>query len=296
MVYLGEIAALAAAVLWSGTSIAFTEASVRVGSMVVNVTRLIFATLFLALTILAFGVDLSVSAEQIFYLVLSGFAGLVFGDTFLFKSFEHIGARLSMLFMSLAPPIAALLAFIFLGEEISIWGAVGIVVTIAGIAIVVLQREEVPSSEYKISRIGILYAVLGAVGQGVGLIFAKLAFNVADLNGFVAAEIRIVTAAIILIPLVIFSGRFQNLFKVYRNNLPALKFTIVGAILGPFLGITFSLIAVANTFVGIAATLMATVPIIMLPIVRVYYKEKLTWKSIAGACMAGLGIAILFLK
>lgn len=295
MLYLGELAALVTAFLWSGTSIAFTEASTRVGSVAVNITRLILALLYLSITIILLNLNLYINSSQIFYLSLSGLVGLVFGDGFLFKSFQHIGARLSMLIMSLAPPISAILAYIFLDEIISVWGIIGIIITILGITIVVLQKQENPSSKYKISRIGILYAFFGAVGQGTGLILAKLAFNQGEINGFVATFYRMIPAILVLFPLAILIQKSFNPFKVYIKNGKALLYTIVGSIIGPYLGITFSLIAIANTYVGVAATIMATVPVIMLPLVKYYYREKLSLLSILGAFIAVGGIGILFL-
>jgi drug/metabolite transporter (DMT)-like permease len=296
MPLLGEIFAVLTAILWSGTSIVFTEASVRVGSLYVNITRLLLAVCYLSLTIFLFGFSFDLSSNQIFNLVLSGFAGLVIGDTFLFKSFQHIGARLSMLIMAIAPGISALLAFFFLNEVISLIGIAGMLITITGIAMVILQRKEKPASKYKINKIGIVYAIIGAIGQAVGLIFAKHAFNEGEINGFVAAFVRISSSIIFLYPLFLFTKKIKNPFAVFVNQKKALIFTIIGSIIGPFLGITFSLISVANTNVGIASTLMATVPIIMLPLVRFYYKEKLSWISILGAFVAVGGIAILFLR
>ena len=295
MLYLGELAALVTAFLWSGTSIAFTEASTRVGSVAVNITRLMLALVYLSATILLLKLDLEITFSQITFLGLSGLVGLVFGDGFLFKSFQHIGARLSMLIMSLAPPISAILAYFFLGEFISFLEILGILVTILGIAIVVLQKQENPYSKYKISRIGILYAFLGAVGQGIGLILAKFAFNQGEINGFVATFYRMIPAIIVLFPLTILIQKSVNPFKVYIKNSKAFLYTIVGSIIGPYLGITFSLIAIANTYVGIAATIMATVPVIMLPLVKYYYREKLSLLSILGAFIAVGGIGILFL-
>ena len=295
MLYLGELAALVTAFLWSGTSIAFTEASTRVGSVAVNITRLILALLYLSITIILLNLDLYINSSQIFYLSLSGLVGLVFGDGFLFKSFQHIGARLSMLIMSLAPPISAILAYIFLDEIISVWGIIGIIITILGITIVVLQKQESPSSKYKISRIGIMYAFFGAVGQGTGLILAKLAFNQGEINGFVATFYRMIPAILVLFPLTVLIQKSVNPFRIYSTNKKALAFTVVGSIIGPYLGITFSLIAIANTYVGIAATIMATVPVIMLPLVKYYYREKLSLLSILGAFIAVGGIGILFL-
>jgi drug/metabolite transporter (DMT)-like permease len=236
------------------------------------------------------------SAAQVTNLVLSGFAGLVIGDTFLFKSFQNIGARLSMLVMALVPGMSAILAFFFLNELISLTGIIGMIITIIGIGMVVLQRKEKPTSDYKIDKIGIVYAFVGAIGQAVGLIFAKLAFNEGEINGFVAASVRIVSSIIFLYPLFLFAKRIKNPFAVFKGERKALVYTIIGSIIGPYLGITFSLIAVSHAKVGIASTLMATVPIIMLPMVRYYYKEKLSWISVVGAFIAVGGIAILFLR
>jgi drug/metabolite transporter (DMT)-like permease len=296
MNYTGEISALLTAFLWSWTSIFFSEAGIRVGSVQVNITRLILAGFYLLLTILVMNFSLALSTMQIFYLVLSGMIGLVFGDTYLFKAFQHIGPRLSMLIMSLSPAIAALIAFFALDETLSVLGIIGIVITLVGIFLVVIQKEEHPTSKYKISRIGIFYAFLGAVGQGAGLIFAKQAFNLGPINEFSATFIRIFSSVIIMLPVGIMAGKYQNPFTVYKKEKTALAYTIGGSICGPYLGITLSLLAISHTKVGIASTIMATVPILLLPIVRFVYKEKLTWKSVVGAVVCVAGVAILFLR
>ncbi len=295
MPFLGEISALITALLWSGTAIVFTEATKIVGSYVVNITRLLLATAYLIITILIFNLNYQISWEQIYLLGLSGIIGLVFGDGFLFKSFQYIGARLSMLVMTLAPPLAALLAYIYLGEELSTWGILGIVITISGVSIVVLKRSEQPTDDYKKNNIGYLFAFLGAIGQAVNLIYAKEAFQLGEINGFVATFYRMVPS----VPFMLFLGflyrKKTNNISILKTEKTALKYIILGSIIGPFLGITFSLIAVAYTFVGIASTLMATVPIVMLPIVKFYYKETLSPISIIGAFIAVVGIAVLFL-
>jgi len=296
MPYIGEISALITALFWSGTAIVFTEATKIVGSYVVNITRLILATFYLILTIIIFNLDYQISWDQIYLLGLSGIIGLVFGDGFLFKSFQYIGARLSMLVMTLSPPLAALLAYIYLGEQLSSWGILGIVITISGVSIVVFKRSEQPSADYKKNNLGYLFAFLGAIGQAVNLIYAKEAFQLGGINGFVATFYRMVPSLPLMYLLGVLYRRKRNSITILKYKKTALKYIIVGSIIGPFLGITFSLIAVAYTFVGIASTLMATVPIVMLPIVKFYYKENLSLISIIGAFIAVIGIAILFLK
>lgn len=292
---IGELSALITAILWSGTSIAFSEASIRVGTVYLNITRMFFAVVFLSLTILIGAIPFNLSFHQIQNLFISGFIGLVIGDQFLFSSYRLIGARLGMLVMSSAPAIAAVLAFFFLGEKLSIIGITGIIVTIAGISLVILQRHEVPTSKYKVDYTGLFYAFMGSVGQATGLIYAKFAFNEGDINGFVATFVRVFSALIIILPIAYLSKRFSHPIKKFRENKKGLVFTLIGSFIGPYLGITFSLIAISHTKVGIASTIMATVPILMLPLVRFYYKEKLSWKSVLGAFIAVLGTGLLFL-
>ncbi len=296
MLYIGELSALLTAFLWSGSSFAFTAAAERLNSLQLNINRIFIAAVFLYATILLSGIQFSISTSQVFYLGVSGFIGLVFGDTFLFKAYQHVGARISMLLMALSPAMSAVLAYLFLKEDLSLWAIIGILITMSGIALVILERNEIPSSKYKISKAGIFFGLMGALGQSGGLIFAKIAFNSGEINGFVATFVRIVAAFLVMLPLAIVVRRFKNPFKFYAKDLNALTSTIAGTIFGPYLGITFSLIAIEYTKVGIASTLMSMMPIIMLPIVRYYYKEKLSWRAIIGAIVAVVGVSILFLR
>ncbi len=294
MNYLGELSALLTAFLWSGTSIAFSSAAEKIGSLQLNINRMIFASLFLIATILIMGYKFDLSNSQFTNLVISGVIGLVIGDSFLFKSYQMIGARISMLLMALSPAMSAILAFIFLNERIALLGLIGIFITISGVALVVLERNT--NSKYKITKLGIFYGILGAMGQAGGLIFAKFAFEEGHIAGFIATFIRVFSSVIIFLPIMMLLKKYKNPYKIFTSNKSALGVTLVGTILGPFLGITFSLIAVENTTVGIAATLMSTMPIIMLPMVKYIYKEKLSWRSVTGAIVAVAGVALIFLR
>ena len=70
----------------------------------------------------------------------------------------------------------------------------------------------------------------------------------------------------------------------------------IGSFFGPFIGVSFSLIAVKYTSTGVAATLMAIVPVLLIPPSILLKKEKVTWKEITGALIAVLGVATFFLK
>ena len=295
MPYLGELSALITAFLWSGTSFAFTNAAKRIGSLQLNVNRIILATIFLFFIILIANINYKLSDEQIYYLALSGFVGLVLGDSFLFKSFQLIGARLGMLLMALVPAFSSILALVFLGEHLLLISIIGMIITLSGISIVIMERSKDSESIFKTNKLGVLFGVLGALGQASGLVLAKFAFEAGSINGFVATFVRLLSAVVIIFPLALVFRRYKNPIKVYTKDTKALWATLVGTILGPVLGITGSLIAIANAQIGIASTLMSTMPIIMLPIVRYYYKETLSWRAIIGAMIAIVGVAILFL-
>lgn len=296
MPLIGEFSAILTAVLWAGTSLAFTAAILRVGSVQVNITRLMLATLFLYVAIFFFGLPIHPTCMQLVYLILSGIAGLVLGDSFLFKAFQHVGPRIGMLMMALAPALTAVLAYFSLGEGLSVWGFIGMMVTLFGISIVVLERKKDGSTGHPLRNIGILYGFLAAAGQATGLILAKKAFLETELNEMVATFVRLAASVIILLPVGIVARWYRNPFRLFAQDRQALGYTALGAVLGPFLGITFSFVAITHTNVGIAATLMATVPIVMLPMVRIIHKEQLSWKANLGAVVAVGGVAILFLR
>ena len=296
MPYAGELSALITAVLWTGSALAFAAATTRIGSVYVNVARLVAAVVLLFVTIVTFGIQVNVSAVQVLFLSLSGFAGFVFGDTFLFKSYEYNDARIGSLMMSAAPAMAALIAFLFLNETLTFTSILGISITLAGIALVVLERKEPSTHHTPISMIGVVYALLGALGQAGGMILAKSAFTRGPINGFVATFIRAFSATLVLAPLNYYAGRFTEPRKIFSNDRKAFQFTLLGSFLGPYLGVTFSLIAISLTDVAIAATIIALVPVIMLPTVWILFRETLSWRAVIGACVAVFGVGILFLR
>jgi len=296
MQYLGEICALLTACCWSGSALAFSAAALRVGSVRLNVTRLIVAAVLLLAVVAVAGIDIHLTASQLQNLVISGIVGLVIGDTFLFKAYEIVGARTGMLIMSAAPAVSALLAYLLLGEILGSIGFVGMAVTLLGIALVVLERRETSTRHRETYIRGIVYAFIAAAGQGVALVIAKMAFSEGPVNGFVASLIRIGSAVIIIFPIARLAGEYNDAIVIYLKDRRALWLTFLGAFLGPFLGITLSLVSVAYTSVGVAATLMATVPILMLPLVRFVLKENVSWRALAGAMIAVAGVAVLFLR
>jgi drug/metabolite transporter (DMT)-like permease len=292
----GEIAALLTACFWTGSSLAFSSATRRAGLFYVNVTRLILALCGLLPLVLIGGGLFRLTGSQVFWLSISGVIGFAIGDTFLFKAYREIGARITMIIMSLSPAMAAGLAYIVLDERLSLTGWAGIGLTLLGILIVVADPGSKETGRHHMTAMGLFCAVMAAAGQGSALVVAKIALSDTSLSGLVATFIRILASLVLLVPFVLITGRYSHPVRVFSSDRHAFRLTIIGAVMGPILGVTCSLLAIQYTEVGIASTIMAIVPILMLPVLYWLYREKLTWRAYAGAVAAVGGVAVLFLR
>ncbi|MEI6175184.1 MAG: DMT family transporter [Bacteroidota bacterium] len=298
----GELAALLTAVFWTVTALSFEAASRRIGSMVVNIWRLIIGFTFLTIFVYFYRgslLPLDATPRAWFYLSLSGLIGFVFGDLCLFQAFVVVGARISMLMMALAPPMTAFIGWMVLGETLSWKSWVGMILTMAGIALVVLKRHTAEESnggrrkvKFNYPLWGILLGLGGALGQAAGLVFSKVGMQGYD--SFASTQIRVI-AGITGFSLLFFIMRlWKDAFRALTYRKPMLQLTL-GAFFGPFLGVSFSLIAIKYADTGIAATIMALVPVLIIPPSMIIYKEKVTIKEVAGALLAVGGVAMFFL-
>jgi len=300
--YYGEIAALLTAVFWTVTSLAFESAGKKVGSLAVNLIRLTMAfVIYCFLNYFRRGMFFPVDAgaERWGWLALSGLVGFVFGDLLLFQSYVVIGARIAMLIMALAPPITAFASWLLLGEVLSLMNWIGMIVTLAGISIVILKRETPEDPESKKIKFttnysikGILLAFGGAIGQGVGLVLSKKGMG--DYDAFAASHIRVIAGTIGFALIILITKQYPKVWSAIRHR-PAMKRITLGSFFGPFLGVSFSLIAIKHTQAGVAATLMAIVPVLIIPPAIFLFQEKLNWKEILGAAITVGGVAIFFL-
>ena len=294
--HLGEFAALLTAFFWTTTSLSFESASHKIGSVAVNILRLIIGLAFLSVFTMirrGFLLPMDASGENWMWLSLSGLVGFVFGDLFLFKSYTMIGSRFSMLIMTLVPPITAFFSFLILGERLTIFHYLGMTLTFTGISMAIFSRPgKGEKLSLKLAPKGILYAFGGAVGQALGLVLSK--FGMKNYDPFAATQIRILAGIFGYVLLITFLSRWGSVRNATHHK-SGMMLTSLGAFFGPFLGVSFSLIAIKYTEAGIAATIMALVPVfIILPAV-VLFKQKVTLPEILGAIVSVSGVALFFL-
>ena len=297
-VLIGELAGLATSICWSFTGIFFALGARRVGSQAVNLARLLFALgIMLLLHRLLFGAWLPVSAgpERWGWLALSGVIGLSLGDAALFQSMIFIGPRRAALMMALVPIISTGLAWVFFREALSWPDLLAIVLTVAGVAWVVVERQAGPAvGEAGNARRGILLGLAAAAGQATGLILSRQGMT----GGFsvVSAQlIRILFACAAVWAVALLRGQGRRIVNSIQRDRRAALAIGAGTLAGPVVGVMLSLVAVTRAPVGVASTLMSLAPITILPLVYFVFHERISPRAIGGTLLALAGVALIFL-
>ena len=310
MQHLGEIISLTVAVCWTVTALFADKASRRIGSMSTNVLRLALASVFLAVLLwvtLGHPYPVYADSKAWFWLGLSALVGYVFGDWCLFNSYLVIGARFGQLFMTLAPPMAAIAGWLMLGETLTWKSILAMAVTLSGIAISILSRGEGHKMKLSLPLKGILLGLGAGTGQGVGLVLSKIGmqhYEAAVPADAPALMDTLLPFASTMIRALIGCAGFLCLMAL-QKDLPKLKaavhdrkgltYAFFVTFFGPFLGVSLSLMAVQYTDAGIASTLMALTPVLIILPYSLMYKQRVRFKEIVGVTVSMIGVAMFFL-
>lgn len=304
---MGELAALSASAFWATASLMFARLGKNVGPLVMNILKCIIAVMLMFVVLLVLEGRLwpaGLSTVETALLAASGLAGLTAGDTAYFYALNRLGPRRTLLLAALTPPMTAIMAVPVLGEPITLELFGGMVLTLGGVVWVILERHpgdqqvtgiEESSERAGLSRaekIGVACGILAAFCQALGNVLTKL--GGAEIS---ALEISIVRLAFGIVGLGIVLGAMGRLARAAEpmKNLRTFGLLFAATFLGTFLGIWLMNAGLRYTYAGIASTLSSTSPIFILPLAYFIEKEKLTARAVVGACVAVVGVAVLFL-
>lgn len=310
MQYLGEIIALVVSLSWTVTALFADKASHRLGSMSANVIRLVLATFFLTL-ILWLGIGrpypLYADGKTWAWLAASAFVGYLFGDWCLFNCYLSIGARFGQLFMTLAPPMAAIAGWALLGETLTWKSILAMAVTLLGIAISILSKEAGKQVHLTLPLKGVLLGLGAGFGQGVGLVLSKVGMEhyaqlippdapsrMSTLLPFASTMIRALIGATGFLILMLLQKKTKEL-KAASHDRKGLGYALVMTIFGPVVGVSLSLMAVRYTSAGIASTLMALTPVFILLPYALIYHQRIKARELLGVAVSMTGVALFFL-
>lgn len=305
----GELLSLLVAVMWTFTALFAEVASKHMGTLVLNVWRML-------LTILLLGIVLwwtcgkpwpqYANTEVWKWFLASGFMGFVFGDYCLFNAYIVMGSRFGQLFMTLASPFAAIAAWLMMGETMGMLALLGMIVTLSGIGISIMGKDDDGTRHLKLPRKGILLGIGAGMGQGIGLVLSKQglmhyaanipseATDVAAMMPFAGTQMRAVMGLIGFGATLIFLKKWRNMLRFFTDLRGAAA--AMGAILlGPFFGVSLSLMAVGMTNTGVAQTLMSLTPILILWPSRLMFGTKISMQEVVGAVIAVAGASLFFI-
>ena len=310
MPYLGEVISLVVAVSWTVTAWFADKESHRVGSMVTNALRLSMAVLFLAVLLwITVGRPYPVYADSRawFWLSLSALVGYVFGDWCLFNCYLSIGARFGQLFMTIAPPTAAFAGWLLLGETLTWKAAFAMLVTLAGIAISILSRGDGRQVRLDLPLKGVLLGIGAGLGQGFGLVLSKIGMEhyaaaipsdapslMETMLPFASTMIRAVIGGAGFLLILALQKNLGGFVKAVKDPV-SMKYASLITLFGPALGVSLSLMAVRYANAGIASTLMALTPVIILLPEVLVNKKRIRFKEILGVVVSVTGVALFFL-
>ena len=304
MTYIGELISIGVAFSWTATALLSEAGSKRLGNLTLNVLRMALALFF---SIVMFWVVMGSplpsggSAEAYGWMLLSGLVGYVIGDFCLFQCYIIIGSRYGQLFMTLAPLAAAWMAWITLGQEMTAMSIAAMLITLTGIGLSVLGRGEHHKLSLKLPLNGVLYAIGAAVCQGVGLVLSKIGMDHYDTTAipawlipFSANFFRCIAGIIGFTLLLYVREGFTPLREALHDG-KGMTMAVATTIFGPFVGVGFSLMAVQYTSAGIASTLMALTPIIIILPSYWLFHQPITWRAVVGAVISVIGVSLFFL-
>ena len=315
--FLGEIISIIVCVCWSASALFGQVAARGIGhAMPLNVLRMVLSLLLLSISmawVCGSPYPQYADGETWMWLTLSGLTGYVLGDYCLFNAYILIGARFGQLFMTLAPPAAALSGWILLGEHMSWLALLGMTITVIGISMSILgKKDEEHQQRLQLPVKGVIFGIGAGVGQGVGLVLSKLGiehyeqtiqqtlgYDTAMMQQFLdampmsATFIRAVTGLICFSIALLYIGKQKMLVDSLKQS-RLMMIILLATITGPFVGVSLSLKATLYTSTGIAQTIMACTPILVLWPSHVLFKQKVTAREVVGAIISVIGVALFF--
>ena len=301
----GEVIAILTTLCWSLGIFPFTEAAKRIGSAPLNQYRLLLAWIIISIILFFwngltfFQLFTNPQPYHFLFLGVSGIIGFSIGDYCSFTSFKLLGPKLGSLYTTFAPGAALIVGYIALGETINLTGILGICITIAGVIWLTLSKKDSIAAlkvGYTRDKKGILFGIIGALCQGVGLVLSKYGMDYYSekLPTMHAVWIRLLFAFLAAFIVSLLAGKLiSNSKPVLTNEKNNLPYMFLGTILGPVMGVTLSLFAIQKLEVAVAQTIFALLPLFVLPISMIIYKEKITFQSILACIIALIGVLVL---
>lgn len=291
-----ELAALGTATCWAMTGVIAADAVRALGAFRFNLIRQGLVTMLLAIIVIAAGTWASPSIATLLILAASGIIGILIGDTLNFAAVGRLGPRRAGAIFALNAPMAALLGGVMLGEALPVQAILGICITAGGVAVAILGRPRTDAHRLEalqgVLLTGVICGLGAALGQATGSLIARPVMA-AGMDPYLASLFRVGASGAAMGLIAVTSLAPTPPQAMTRH---VLVLTAVTAIIGLLVGMTLFLFALQGGKTGIIATLSATSPVIILPLLWLRTGQRPTVTSCIGGAMAVTGLALIFLR
>ena len=302
---LGYLLAFMAMFVSSLSNFPFTDAARKWGSVALNHYRLVVA--FIVLTILCMAIDrISIvelfkgpTLNQYIFIGLSGILGLAVGDYFGFHAMSILGVRISSIFNTIAPVATLLFGLLMLNEGMSLIGVIGMAISIGGMIWFLTsgtKEDRPPESKHGSINKGILFGILAGLCQGFHIVVAKKGFldTTYHITPLHATWIRIFIAMLSYYAFTIARGRLhKDVIVIVREGKEIITKVTLATIWGLVLSIVLAMWSITLCKVAAAQTILSLIPIVLVPLTYLVYKEKMAVKSMIAAVVSVVGVMVL---
>ncbi|HSM83006.1 MAG TPA: DMT family transporter [Nodosilinea sp.] len=288
----GELAALMAAFLWAVATVIFGRLGKSLTPLALNLAKGAIALVLLAATLAVLGQSrVGLDPQAVGILALSGVIGIGLGDTAYFAAVNRLGPRQALLLETLAPPLAALMALVFLQEALTPWAWLGMALTLAGVGWVIAEGGPGATSADPIDYRGIAFGVLAALGQATGAVLARAVLADTAVAPLWSAVLRLAGGFVVILGLLRFQGPVVAQLRPLKS--PRLLVGVaLAAVLGTYLAIYLQQTALKYAATGVAQALTSTSPLFVLPL-ALALGERVSPRAVMGAVVALVGVGIL---
>ncbi|MGA3266109.1 MAG: DMT family transporter [Verrucomicrobiota bacterium] len=301
-------AAVLTTLLFAASALCAHRTATRLGGVEANFWRVLSAFVFLAIWANCFGTGTGGAAFWIF--IWSGLAGIGLGDTAYFQALPRLGSRLTVLLTQcLVAPCAIVIEWLWLGTELGARQLLCVAVILMGVIVALAPGEHMKIGLRRFWA-GIVATVVAAVGGALGAVLSRKAYFVAHAAGEhpdpgTTGYQRVIGGLLVLgVVFLLVKWRHarrrgddaQMIDSVSgRDKWNVWPWVLVNSLAGQTVGVTCMQWALENTPTGIVTAIIATTPIVMLPLARIFEGEKITIRSLAGGVVAVVGVVGLTL-
>jgi len=290
-----EWLALAAAFLWAIASLMSVKPAQHLGSFAYSRWRMGCTAVILSSMAWFTGGWTTVETELVTPMMLSGLIGIFIGDTALFACLNRMGPRQAGLLFSCHAVFSAILGYFLFSESMTSGELVGSALVFSGVLTAIFfgrrgqannQLEAIKGTVW----IGVALGITAAICQALGGIIAKPVMQT-NIDPVAASAIRMITAFIAHSAFRLTGAKLSRALN--PMNVEILTITAVNGFLAMAVGMTLILYALQEGNVGMVALLSSTTPIMLLPILWLYTKQRPNAYAWVGAIVAVVGTGIL---